>query len=343
MARFSILLPHYKTWKMSFYTIHQLLKHRGTHQLDICVVDNNPSDRTAENLKFFGDQIRLFPYPAGRMQSHGIAYDWIIPHLRTELFITIESDSYPTEDGWLDWYEQLDKAHYDSGGSYLDLSGGSFVHTAGAFYKKSVWQKAKRYVDEVQYSYVPNVAMKDGFHCHLMVHKEVQEQFYNAAGSLVDLYKEYKDVDPDLLPLYIVKRVKEYEPIGRGVFHNGIGNRDESYLTYASRFTADERNHILNDNSKPLIWRMGYEPGQYFHYWMIANGHNVYNIPTEVNWMPGWEHQQQASTVMKNGFTHLWAVTAYNDATDPALKDIIDYKKNMMEELYLSIPEKSRI
>lgn len=343
MARISILLPHYRTWKMSFYTIHQLLKCRGRHQLDIFVVDNNPSDGTAENLKFFGDKIRVLPYPSGRMQSHGIAYDWIIPHLRTELFITIESDSFPTETGWLDWYEQLDRQGYDSGGSYLELSGGSFVHTAGAFYKKSVWQKAKRYVDEVEYSYVPNIAMKDGFPCHLMVHSSVRDQFYNAAGSLVELYKEYKEIDPDLLPLYIAKRAKEYEPIGRGVFHNGIGNRDESYLTYASRFTAEERNYILVDNTKPLIWRMGYEPGQFLHYWMIANGHNVYNIPTETIWLPNRENQQQERTVMQNGFTHLWAITAYNDATNPELMDIIEYKKNMMEELYNSIPPNERI
>lgn len=341
--RISILLPHYKTWKMSFYAIHQLLKHKGRHQVDIYVVDNNPSDGTAENLKFFGDQIKLFPYPSDRMQSHGIAYDWIIPRLRTELFVTIESDSFPTDPIWLDWIEQLDKQGYDSGGSYLNLSGGSFVHTAGAFYKKSIWQRAKRYVENVEYSYIPNIAMKDSFPCHLMVHKNVQEQFYNNAANLVDLYKEYKEVDPDLLPVYIVKRVKEYEPIGRGVFHNGIGNRDESYFTYAQRNTPEEKKHILNDNTKPLIWRLGMEPGQYFHYWMIANGHNVYDIPTEVTWMPGRVGQQQLETKMENGFTHLWAVTAYNDVTDPALKDIIDHKKNQMEELYLSIPQKQRI
>jgi len=46
---------------------------------------------------------------------------------------------------------------------------------------------------------------------------------------------------------------------------------------------------------------------------------------------------------MQNGFTHCWAITAYNDATDPALKDIIEYKKNMMEELYNSIPANERI
>lgn len=338
--RFSILIPHYKTWKMSFYAIHQLLKFRGRHQLDIYVVDNNPQDETALLLKsFYGDKIKLFPYPPERMQSHGIAYDWIIPHLRTEAFITIESDSFPAQPDWLDWYELLMKDGYDSAGSVLDLSGGQFVHTAGAFYKKSIWQKAKRYVDEVEYCYIPNIAMKDGFPCHLMVHESVQEQFFQNPEKLVNLSPEFEDKDQ----FYISARTKQYEPIGRGVFHNGIGNTDESYHTYAQRNVVEERNNILQDDKKPLIWRMGMEPGQFFCYWMLANKHPVYNIPTETIWMPNRENQQQERTVMQNGFTHLWAVTAYNDATDPALMDIITYKKNLMEELYNSIPAYERI
>jgi len=339
----SIILPHYKTWKMSFYTIHQLLKFRGRHQLDIFVVDNNPSDGTAENLKFFGDQIRILPYPADKMQSHGIAYDWAIPHLRTEVFATIESDSYPTSTDWCDWIDLLVKEGYDSAGSCLELSGGQFVHTAGAFYKKSIWQKAKRYVDNVEYYYYPNVAMKDNFPCHLMVHKSVQQQFVEGAGSLISLAPEYLKDGREMVPFYLGKKLAEYWPIGRGVFHNGIGNTDESYFTYAQRNVVTERDNILLDNKKPLLWRLGMEPGQFLCYWMLANKHNVYNIPTKTVWMPGRENQQQDYTISEAGFKHLWAVTAYNDATDPALMDIIQHKKNQMEELYQSIPANERI
>lgn len=341
--RISILLPHYKTWKMSFYAIHQLLKCKGRHQLDIYVVDNNAGDGTADNLRFFGDKIHIVPYPADKMQSHGIAYDWIIPYLRTEIFATIESDSFPTkEDGeWLDYIDLLEKDGYSSGGSLLDLSGGNFVHTAGAFYKKSIWQQCKRYVDEVQYAYLPDIAMKEGHPCHLMIHESVWEQFLTNAKDLITLSAEYQNKSP----AYLASKRRRYEAIGRGVFHNCIGNSDESYYTYAQRHASIEgdRNNILQDNKKPLIWRLGMEPGQYLCYWLLANGHNVYEIPTETIWMPGRENQQQERTVMCNGFTHLWAVTAYSDATDPTLKDIIDYKKNLMEELYLSIPANQRI
>lgn len=339
----SILLPHYKTWKMSFYTIHQLLKHRGRHQVDIWVVDNNPSDGTAKNLEYFGDKINIIPYPADRMQSHGIAYDWIIPRIRTELFSTIESDSFPTNDDWLNWIDLLEKDGYDSAGSCLNLSGGQFVHTAGAFYKKSIWQKAKRYVDNVQYQYFPNIAMKDGFPCHLMVHEAVLEEFTVNARNLIELSPEYSHWDKLDLLLYLKRRIKEYEPIGRGVFHNGIGNRDESFQTYAFRNVVEERDQVLLDNKKPLLWRMGYEPGQFFCYWMLGNKHNVYDIPTETIWMADRENQQQQYTKMENGFTHLWAITAYADVDDAALDDIIAFKKNQMEELYNSIPQNQRI
>lgn len=335
----SVLIPHYKTWKMTFYAIYKVIKHRGRHQLDIWVVDNNPTDGTAENLKFFGDKIKILPYPLGRLQSHGIGYDFLTPYLRTECIITMESDSFPESDDWIDWYELLMKDGYDSGGSCLDLSGGQFVHTAGAFYKKSIWQKAKRYVDEVEYSYFPNIAMKDGFPCHLMVHKSVMDQFMTAPEKLVNLAPEYIGKDED----YFAKKLAEYMPIGRGVFHNGIGNTDEAYATYRERNVVTERDHILQDNKKPLIWRMGFEPGQWFCYWMLANKYKPYAIPTETIWMPNRVNQQQERTEMENGFVHLWAITAYNDATNPELMDIIDYKKNMMEELYNSIPANERI
>lgn len=343
MAKISILLPHYKTWKMSFYCIHQLLKCRGRHQLDIWVVDNNPSDGTAKNLEYYGDKIKIVPYPAHLMQSHGIAYDWIIPRLRTEIFATIESDSFPTSTDWLDWIEQLEKQGYDSAGSCLDLSGGQFVHTAGAFYKKSIWQKAKRYVDNIEYIYLPNIAMKDGFPCHLMVHNSVQQEFIANAGDLVALSTEFAKYSKEALPFYVGEATGKYWPIGRGVFHNGIGNRDESFHTYAQRNVVEERNHVLLDNKKPLIWRMGMEPGQWFNYWLLANGHKVYAIPTETVWLPGRENQQQAYTLSEAGFKHLWAVTAYHGITNSELQDIIEYKQNQMDQLYNAIPANERI
>jgi hypothetical protein len=344
MARYSVILPHYKTWKMSFYTIHQLLKHKGRHQLDIYVVDNHPQDETGLLLKgFYGDKIKLFPYPPEKLQSHGVAYDWVIPHLRTEVFCTIESDSYPNSTEWLDYVDILSR-EYDSGGSLLDLSGGQFIHTAGAFYKKSIWQKAMRYVENVEYTYFPNLAMKDGFPCHLMVHDSVLQQFYVDAHKLVSLSQDYHNCT---LPAEFEKRAQQYKPIGRGVFHNGIGNRDESYYTYAKRHASleedGERHHILQDNKKPLIWRMGAEPGQFFCYWLLANNHNVYAIPTETIWMPGRENQQQERTVQENGFTHLWGTTAYHDSDDESVADIKAEKKRVMEELYNSIPPKERI
>ena len=84
------------------------------------------------------------------------------------------------------------------------------------------------------------------------------------------------------------------------------------------------------------------EPGQWLCYWMLANGYKVYDIPTETVWLPGRENQQQQYTKMQNGFTHLWAITAYNDVADESLKDIIDFKKNQLEELYNSIPANQR-
>jgi hypothetical protein len=339
----SVLIPHYKTWKMSFFAIHQLLKFRGRHQLDIWVVDNNPFDGTAKNLEYYGDKIKIVPYPSDRMQSHGIAYDYVVPRLRTEIFATLESDSFPTSTDWLDWIELLEKDGYDSGGSCLDLSGGQFVHTAGAFYKKSIWQKAKRYVDSIEYIYLPDCAMKEGHACHLMVHKSVFDQFVMNPKALIELSDIYfSESEEETLTILKTEQLR-YLPVARGVFHQSMGNTDESFFTYGSRDVMTERDNIIMDNKKPFLRRLGMEPGQWMCYWMLTNGYKPYAIPTETVWLPGRENQQQAYTKMENGFTHLWAVTAYNGAANPELKDIIDYKQKQMDELYASIPPKERI
>lgn len=341
--RVSILIPHYKTWKMTFFAIHQLLKCRGRHQQDIYVVDNNPGDGTAENLKFFGKKVRVIPYPAGRLQSHGVGYDFLVPHLRTEVFATIESDSFPTRESgeWLDWVELLVKDGYDSAGSCLELSGGQFVHTAGAFYKKSIWQKAKRYAEDMEYVYFPNIAMKEDFPCHLLVHESVLDQFMVRPDLFITLYKDYEPPTQELLQ----KKLTEYLPIGRGVFHNGAGRSNEAYSTYRHRNVIQARDdkEVMMDNKFPFIFRVGYEPGQFFCYWMLANQHNIYSIHTETIWMPKRERQQQERTIMENGFVHLWAVTAYHGCESPELQDIVQRKAELVEELYNSIPKNERI
>lgn len=328
----TILIPHFRTGKMTAYTISQLLKFKGAHELDILVIDNNAGDGSTEYLIPFMKDIAIIEYPKDKMQSHGIAFDYVIPHIRTEWFITLESDSYPTKEGWLNYYKNIIDGQYDGAGSLLNLSGGQYMHPAGALYKKSIWQEAKDYCDSIDYAYLPNIAMKDGFPCHLMVNNNFFGEFCKHPGWYVDLHYSYNNHTP----LMIAEKALAYEPVTKP-FHSGLGRFNESYNTYGQRNIESEPPGIILTNEITLIKRMGYEPGQWLHYFMLATGKKLFYIPTETIWMPNRVNQQQEYTINEVGFKHLWGISAYDGCAAENVQDIVKFKAKQVEELYQSI------
>lgn len=340
--RWTILIPHYKTWKMTLYTMSKLLQHKGRHELNVVIIDNSVGHGSNEILQWCNQNatadfdISYLAYPVSLMQSHGLAFDYALNQglVKTDYFITVESDSFPTKDNWLDFYEQLINDGYDMAGSKLRLSGGEYIHPAGAMYKKSNWEEAKEAVLAMNkhYHYYPNLGMqhheingkKVSFPCHIMSREKLTD--------FPDKHHSYENNSFD-------SQLESYHPIASSVFHNGQGFKQESYLTYGQRTIASEQESILiPSDPKPTYYRMGYEPGQWFSYWHYATNKKVYQIGTEIAWMPNRVNQQQEYTLMENGFKHLWGVTAYGGGEkNETTADIYDRKKHLMEELYNSI------
>lgn len=340
--RFSILIPHYKTGKMTAYCISQLLKFKGRHEIKIIIIDNSNGEGIEYFQKYIGPhptyQIQCITYPSDKLQSHGIAFDYAIEYYEKEhfvqeriwdnmqgdYFITMESDSFPTQDNWLDYYENLINEGYDMSGSCLKLSGGQYIHPAGAMYRKSLWKEAREFVKHLNstYNYYPNLGMKGLFPCHIMSN-EILTDFPLKHHS-------YNNVNFE-------EQLRNYLPIAQSVFHNGMGCQQEDFNTYGQRNIASGTLDIGNDFTDKTIYRMGYEPGQWFSYWHYATGRKVKQIDTEIEWMPERRNQQQEYTLMSNGFKHLWGVTAYSGSNDESTKDISNRKNQLMEELYQSI------
>lgn len=334
----TILLPHYKTGKMSAYTIAQLLKYKGKHEIEIFVIDNNAGDESIKYLDPFLEHIKVFPYPKDKMQSHGIAFDWVMPDVKTDYFITIESDSFPTSEKWLDDYDFLIQNEVDSAGSILSLSGGTYLHPAGALYKKSVWEDAKKYCDQIEYTIFPNMSHKENFDFHLMVHNRILESFLQNPEDYVEVGNSYKGKSIQ----EILDRTNYYKATVQP-FHNGMGMKQESIKTYGHRDIQSDHAYIILDNKMPLINRIGYEPGQWLSYYCFANNKKVVKVPTEINWLPNRENQQQERTVMDNGFTHLWGVSAYHNSEAKGVDDIKQVKQSLPDILYNSLPENKKI
>lgn len=318
--RFSILIPHYKTGKMTAYAIHQLLKFRGRHEIDIIVVDNS-QDGSEKIFQFmdYGNHpdssMMYIPYPKDLLQSHGIAFDYALEQMYNHIsdyFITIESDSFPTTSTWLDYYENLINEGYDMAGSLLTLSGGQYVHPCGAMYKKSNWKEAMAYAESINkvYTYYPNETQTEegGFMYHSMRRGGEENE-----------------------------RSIHYKPCTK-VFHNGMGFNQESIKTYGHRnIETGVKDMRMDLNESPRILRVGYEPGQWFAYWHYWQKKKIKEIPTETVWLPNRRNQQQAYTINEAGFKHLWGHTAWHDSKDESMKDVIGFKRNQAEELYKEI------
>lgn len=340
--KLTAIIPVYKTPKMVAYSVSQLLKFKGDHELKIIVVNNYPSEKeTLRYLQPFIRKITYVEYPENRLQSHGIAFDWVIENglVDTDYFITLESDSFPTKEGWIDYYEKLINDGCDAAGSLLELSGGLYLHPCGTLYSMSLYNEVKKYSDSINYSYFPNMNTREGFDCHLMIHNSVLDDVLKNPSDYFDLAKGYK---PYTKELALSKR--DYYKPTCGVFHNGMGGLSESIKTYGQRTFENDVPTILLDNTKrKIIPRIGYEPGQFFSYVMAAMGKSVFVIPIDIKWMPNREGQQQEYTINEAGIKHLWAISSYTERGSKDVEDIYELKTKLPDILYETLPENEKI
>lgn len=327
----SVVIPHYKTGKMTAYAVSKFLKHSQRHDLQIVVVDNSAPDRSIEYLTrtSLRDRVRVLT-PTAPMQSHGIALNHAVPYLKTEYFLTAETDSFPERDDWLDIYESLIADGYDTAGSLLTLSGGQYIHPAGALYRVANWIEAARFCANLPYIYIPNAVAGEDFKYHLMVHDGHYGRLLAGPGAYgLALTATGAQIEQQRLT---------YLPIC-APFHDGRGFLQEQLATYGRRTIESDAPHILlpQPDAPVTVRRIGYEPGQWFCYWHAATGKRLATIPTETKWLPGRVNQQQEYTLMENGFRHLWGITAYSTVQDPHLADITSHKAQTVESLFDSI------
>lgn len=340
--KFTILVPHYKQGQATAHAVHELMKHKGQHELNIIVIDNSRDESinhiTETELRKL---CTIVSYPDGQLQSHGIAFDYALKKglVNTDHFITIESDSFPTKDTWLDEYEQLAKNGVQAVGSLLHLSGGQYLHPCGAMYNVSVWNEAYWAVNNSPFYYFPNMVIKENFECHTMVRKTKFEDFLREFGNGHRFQSSpgYNGITVERM----LEKEAHYSPT-KGPFHNGMGAMQESIRTYGQRsiYTAYED---MKETKDDVILRIGYEPGQWFCYWMLANNHQLAKFKTDVKWLPGRENQNQEYTKTETGFVHLWGVSSFHKSEDPLMQDVIDFKAKQMADLYNSLPENCKL
>lgn len=338
MEKISVLIPHYKTLKMTAYTVSQFLKFSEGHSdIEIVVIDNSFPDSSIRGLAPFVNKIKIIPNISDKISSHGIAYDMAIEKLDSDWFLTVESDAYPTR-SFYEYYKKIIDDGYDAAVTPLKLSGGLYGHPCGSLYSRKVYDECKNYLSTVPYFYFPNMNKRQGFDYHMMIHNQWLDKVLKNPDDFFDLSSSYLPYSKELA----LKRMEHYKPCC-GVFHNGMGNLNEEVLNYGTRGFDTGVIDVIFDEKSKITRRVGYEPGQYFSYWLLSMNKKVFNIPIEVKWMQGRENQQQEFTVNEAGIKHIWGVSSYTERPAEGVEDIFKEKRELPEKLYDTLPQYQKV
>jgi len=337
--KLSVIICHYKNGKATAYAIHQILKHKKNHDLQILICDNSNGEGV-EYLEPFKGDIEIHRLPSYLLQSHGVGYSYLGSFVTNDFVLCMESDSYPISDDFIDYYDPLIEDGYDMAAPLLKLSGGQYFHPCGGIYKRKAIEEAEAYCSNsnMSYHYLPNSAMVNGFPNHLMVHDKIWRFFLDEPHAFVELPDNRKFLT-----------AKEWEKIELGyssvvcAFHNGMGKYKETINDYGARGIITDPAGIILDHQDKIIVRMGYEPGQWLSYWMLATSKKIAQIPVTVKWMEGKENQQQEYTITDGGILHEWGLSSYYGAHNKDIQDIVDFKNRRTEMNYLSLPEEYKI
>lgn len=336
----TIIIPTYRTPKMVAFTISQILQYSEEDDVEIIIINNYPQEtETIRYLQPFIDKIKFINYPENKLQSHGVAIDYAIEngYVSNDYFLMLESDAYPTKE-FIPYYQNIIEQGFDSAGSMLKLSGGLYQHPCGSLYSKEVWYEAKKYCDEMQYSYFPNMNHCDDFDYHMMVHNSVLDKILDNPNDFFELSENFKPYSKEKA----LEKREWYKPTVNP-FHNGMGGIDESVRKYGDRGFGSDVQHILLNNKRKTMKRVGYEPGQWLSYFMVATGKKIFSIPMEIKWMEGRENQQQEYTINEAGIHHVWGVSSYTERTADGVEDIYESKRNIPNKLYETLPEHQKI
>ena len=346
--QFSIIVPCYNTPKMTAYSLAQILEHSPLGSVEVILVNNYLVDAETEKRvnkvidSVFGANqfVKYVEYPKDKLQSHGISVDWAIENnlVTCDYFMVLESDSFPENNEWIDYYFSIIDKEYDAAYSILKLSGGVYGHPCGALYSKKAWKECSEYVKSIPYSYFPNMNKRQGFDYHIMIHNQWLDKVLKNPDDFFDLSNSYLPYSIDTA----LQKINYYKPT-TCVFHNGMGNLNEEVLNYGTRNFETGLIDVLFDEKSKIIKRVGYEPGQYFSYWLNASGKKVFNIPIEVKWMPNRIGQQQEYTINEAGIRHLWGISSYTERVSDGVEDVFKEKRELPNKLYDSLPESKKV
>lgn len=311
----AIIIPHYKTARLTAGCIHAFKQYGWPVEHEIVLCDNSPGHWSIKAISEtpLGEGIKIVPGDPD-FPSHGQGYWAAYNATDADWIFCAESDSFPIRCGWADEYIKA-SADYDLIGPDMPMAAGRYIHPAGALYRRTLiesardWQKAQRSI------FCNDMAIMLGL-SHSGYHAVVMPEFLERH----DLPEERR------------KQIEMWHHAGP--WQEMRSYDDDFFSTYGDRV------RITNWEPQPgrEHWlRIGYEPGQWLSYFASANGFRCLKAPLHIEWMPNMTGQQAAYSDVFSSFRHLWAGTSAT-VVDGLSDTVKQFKRQQVEGCYSLVP-----
>ena len=306
MKKVSILIPHFKTVEWTAICVNAFKTYGMPVPSEIIVCDNSPGHPSiraiTETSLGAGVNVVLgnpdFP-------SHGMGYDIAVKHATGDWMFTSETDSFPTRHGWFDEYVKA-SVDYTLIGPSVPQSSGRYIHPAGALVSIDVLTSALLWqIEHSEWAFVPSAAIQMGLSdraYHVVCRDIMVPEPLRAEAELwakAGVWQEMRSFDEDSFDTYSKRQgIENFEPTGK-----------DAYL------------------------KIGYEAGQWLHYFARHQGFRCLEAPSTIAWMPGHDSKQAAFSTVFDGFKHVWCGTM-SHVSDGIAADVRAYKMGVMKAEY---------
>lgn len=320
MRQLSILIPHFHTWRWTAICIHALATYGVPVPCEIILVDNSPGDPSIKAIsetdlvKTPGLQIIPGdPNFTAHGQGYSIGYNHTDPE-SSDVFC-METDSFPVRGGWFDEYVKA-SATADLVGPEMKMGAGTYIHPAGALYRREIIEEAKKWQSKhYEWVFCPGAGSAFGVSdkaCHVVAH---------------NTWLAERAIDPTLREaIEVWKRT--------GPFQEMRCFDEEGFENYMLRTRIQ---HLEPHGGKETYNKIGFEAGQFLSYFAEKRGFRVLRAPCEVEWMPGKAGQQAAFSRVFGGFLHVWAGSV-SSIPNGLADDVRAFKVKQCAEYFAQLP-----
>jgi len=320
MKKLSIIAASYKTPIWTAIMVAAFKKYPFSIESELILCDNAPDHPAIRSITetSLGEGVKIIQGDP-KFPSHGRGYDKAYEASDGDWIMCTETDAFPIMHGWSEnWIKCA--ADFDMIGPMVPQSSGLYMHPAGCCYRREVIERAQHWQQaHKQWVFVPGAGAMLKTHpkaCHVVAHEDWLKEMLvpHDMQEQIDLWKQAG-------PFQEMRSFDE----------------DDSFETYSDRKGIE---HFEPQPGKMAYNRIGYESGQWLHYFAEKHGFRCLRTPNQIIWMQGHEGRQAAESRIFGSFVHVWGGTVTQVSAGNMDKSVVSKKReSMMKWFEIMVPE----